>query len=31
MDVAFQSIRKEHFDNALMLTETVLTMMEFQQ
>ena len=30
LDVAFQSIRKEHFDNALMLTETVLAMMQYQ-
>jgi hypothetical protein len=27
LDVAFQAIRKEHFDNALMLTETVTAMM----
>lgn len=31
LDVAFQAIRKEHFDNALMLTETVTAMMQFQQ
>lgn len=31
LDVAFNSIRKKHFDSALILTETVTAMMEFQQ
>lgn len=31
LDVAFNTIRKRHFDNALMLTETVLTLMQFEQ
>jgi hypothetical protein len=30
LDVAFNAIRKKHFDSALMLTETVTAMMEFQ-
>jgi hypothetical protein len=31
LDVAFNTIRKRHFDNALMLTETVLTLMQYEQ
>jgi hypothetical protein len=31
LDVAFNYIRKDHFDNALMLTETVTAIMQFSQ